>query len=133
MAEISQEGCVQQYLLFARGIEIPKAAKTKGTSVRASLEQLSRDPTVKATYGLIDKGTVSFALLCEVPSSHEAEHLAAMARIYGLANVEVLPLVMADDLRAGLEEAERSAKARAALTPAQEAEIGLHLEYQRAS
>jgi hypothetical protein len=120
---------MERYLLLARG-STRTSTKAKGPTIRASIEQLSRDPTVKATYGYIENGQVVFALLCEVPSAREAEQLATMAQMYGLPCVEALPLLPVDDLRAGFEEGDREAHT---LLVAQPSDTDLSLSYRQAS
>ena len=112
---------MQQALLLTRSIEIAQASKTQVSSMRNCIEHLSRDPRVKTIYGISGNST-GWAALCEFPvgnGSHEAERLAALAQVYGQTNVEVIPLLPPEQLRAGLEEAERVASAgtQASMTP----------------
>lgn len=93
------------YLLLARVDDRPAQDERQLNSIRGSIEQLSRDPTVTATYGVLHAGAVMFALLCEVPTCHGAEELAAMAGAYGLTRVEALPLIGPDELRESLSGA----------------------------
>jgi hypothetical protein len=101
---------MQRYLLLARGVGTPQATNSTATTNRARIEQLSRDPTITATYGIMDDGAISLTLLCEMPAGQGATELATMARNYGIANVQIMPLVGPDELRAGLQQAERSSR-----------------------
>ncbi len=94
-----------RYLLLARADNGRPQDKRHSDSIRGSLEQLSRDPTISATYGILDDGALVFALLCEVPSCHGADELAAMAGVYGLTRIETLPLIDAHELRESLSGA----------------------------
>jgi hypothetical protein len=107
MAISAKEGFMERYLLLGKST-LPSDTDTKGPTLRGSIEQLSRDVTVKATYGYIENSNAVLALLCEVPSALEADELSAMARMYGLPQVDVLPLLPTEELRAELQEAERN-------------------------
>ena len=100
----------QQVLIIAQGLEIPQASKAHIASMRACVEQFVRDPRVKAVYGVTRQST-GIALLCQVPNWEEADRLAAVAQVCGLTNIEMIPLVPAEQLRAGLQEVERTAEA----------------------
>ena len=99
----------QQALIIARGLEIAQAPKSQFLTMRACVEQLARDPRVKIIYGTAGQSTGICALV-EVSSGQEAERLAAMAQVCGLTNVELIPLVPPEQLRLGLQEAERIAE-----------------------
>src|SRR3972149_1802881 len=103
---------MQRYLLLARGLGMPQTTNANATTIRAGIEQLSRNPTVTATYGIMDEEVVLLTLLCEVPTGQGTEELATMARGYGLGNVQIMPLVGAEELRAGLQQAERRSRRR---------------------
>ncbi|MDQ7828499.1 MAG: hypothetical protein QN122_03965 [Armatimonadota bacterium] len=97
---------MEQVLILARGFDIPQATRAQVSSMRAALEQLSRDPRVKQVFGLTGYST-GFAIWSEVSNPAEAERLSSLCRVYGLTNVEIFPLVNSEHLRIGLEEAER--------------------------
>ena len=99
---------MQQALLLTRSIEIAQASKAQVSSMRSCIEHLSKDPRVKAIYGVSGNST-GWAALCEFPNGQEADRLAALAQVYGQTNVEVIPLLPPEQLRTGLEEAERVA------------------------
>ena len=100
----------QQVLIIARGLDIPQAPKSQVLSMRSCVEQLARDPRVKVIYGTVGQST-GLCALAEVPTGQEAERLAAIAQICGLTNVEIIPLLQPEQLRLGLQEAERIAEA----------------------
>ncbi|KKL76950.1 hypothetical protein LCGC14_2039750 [marine sediment metagenome] len=100
----------QQVLIIAQGLEIGQASKSHIASMRVCVEQFIKDPRVKVIYGITRRST-GFAAVCDVPNWQEADRLAAMAQVCGLTNIEMLPLVPPEQLRAGLEEAERIADA----------------------
>ncbi len=100
----------QQVLIVARGLDIPQAPKSQVAAMRSCVEQLARDPRVKIIYGTTGQSTGLCALV-EVTSGLEAERLAAIAQVCGLTNVEIIPLVPPEQLRLGLQEAERVAEA----------------------
>ena len=102
---------MQQALLITRSIEIAQASKTQVSSMRSCIEHLARDPRVKTIYGISGNST-GWAALCEFPNGQEADRLKALAQVYGQTNVEVIPLLPPEQLRAGLEEAERVAAAQ---------------------
>ena len=99
---------MQQILLLTRSIEIAHSSKTQVGNMRSCVEQLSKDPRVKAIYGVTGQDT-GWAALCEVPNREEASRLAALAEVYGQSNVEIVALMPSEHLLAGLEEAERIA------------------------
>lgn len=99
---------MQQALIVARGIEVPLASKTQVKGMRAAVENLERDPRVKTVYGFTGHST-GLAILSEVPNWKEAERIASLARVYGLTDVEIFPLLPTEQLRTGLEEAEKIA------------------------
>ena len=99
---------MQQILLLTRSIEIAHSSKTQVGNMRSCVEQLSKDPRVKAIYGVTGQDT-GWAALCEVPNREEANRLAALAEVYGQTNVEIVALMPSEHLLAGLEEAERIA------------------------
>ncbi len=76
--------------------------------MRVAVESLTRDPRTKAVYGFTGHST-GCAILAEVPTWQEAERLASLSQVYGLADVEIFPLLSNEHLRVGLEEAERIA------------------------
>lgn len=92
-------------------LEIAQSSKTQIARLRAAFENLTRDPRVRTAYGVTghSAGLVIFA---DVPNWQEAERLASLARVHGLSDVEVFPLVPSENLRIGLEEAERIAVQR---------------------
>ena len=102
---------MQQALLITRSIEIAQASKAQVSSMRSCIENLARDPRVKTIYGISGNST-GWAALCEFPNGQEADRLAALAQVYGQTNVEVIPLLPPEQLRTGLEEAERIAGAQ---------------------
>lgn len=99
---------MQQVLILARGFEVPLASKTQVANMRAAVGSLERDPRVKTVYGFTGHST-GFAILSEVPNWKKAERIASLARVYGLTDVEIFPLLPAEQLRTGLEEAEKIA------------------------
>lgn len=100
----------QQVLIVARGLDIPQASKAQVASMRSCVEQLARDPRVKIIYGTAGQSTGLCALV-DVRNGQEAERVAAIAQVCGLTNVEIIPLVPPEQLRIGLQEAERIAEA----------------------
>lgn len=46
---------------------------------------------------------------CEVKDLREAEGIAGLAQLTGLPNTEIVPLMSAEQFKAGLEEAEKIA------------------------
>ncbi len=99
---------MQQILLLTRSLEIAHSSKTQLGNMRSCVEQLSKDPRVKAIYGVTGQDT-GWAALCEVPNREEANRLASLAEVYGQSNVEIVSLMSSQHLLAGLEEAERIA------------------------
>jgi hypothetical protein len=98
----------QQILILAEAFDALHASKPQLSNVRTFIDQISRDPRVKSIYGTNGQGT-GCALWCDVPNYQEADRIAALAQVYGLANVQIIHLVPTEQLRVGLQEAERFA------------------------
>lgn len=99
---------MQQVLILARGFEIPQATRMQVSTMRTCVEQLERDPRVKAIYG-ISGHSIGCAVLCEVSTWQDADRVAAILQVSGLPNVEFVNLLPGEQLKVGLEEAERFA------------------------
>ncbi len=98
----------QQCLILADGFELPHVTKQQLANVRTFIDQMARDPRVKSVYGTNGRGA-GCALWCDLTNMQEADRIAAMAHVYGLSNVQIINLTPADQLRLGIQEAERFA------------------------
>ena len=98
-----------QALIIFQGIDVPQASRAQVGDMRAAIAQLSRDPRVREIYGTTGHST-GCAVLMQAPDLQEINRAVALAQVSGLTNVEVVPLLSAQQLQAGLEEAEKIAE-----------------------
>jgi len=75
-------------------------------SLKAALEQIGKDPRVTASWALAGESS-GCCLLVEVGCLEEAEVIASFLQLAAPTVTRLLPLVSAQQLLAGLREAER--------------------------
>ena len=97
---------MSQSLIVAWGLEIPHSTRQQISNARACIEQLSRDPRIKTVYGATGQST-GCVVLVDVPNQQEVLRLVSLMQVSGLPNTQVIPLIGEQQLKIGLEEAEK--------------------------
>ena len=93
-------------IIIAWGLEVPHTTRQQLSNTRACIEQLSKDPRVRSIYGAAGQST-GVVVMADVHSEQDSMRLASLMQVWGLPHTQVIPLIEEQQLRSGLEEAEK--------------------------
>lgn len=98
----------QQIMIVANGFEPSTASSQQIAGLTQCIEQLRNDPRVQVVYGLSGHSS-GCAVIAEVTDRQEGEEIAGFLAINGFPEVQTSYVLPAQQMWAGLKQAQRSA------------------------